>query len=33
MMVPMGMALLCLVLASQLIQGIKNMIYPIKRRS
>jgi TRAP-type mannitol/chloroaromatic compound transport system permease small subunit len=33
MMVPMGMALLCLVLASQLIQGIKNMIHPIKKRS
>ncbi len=32
-MVPMGMALLCLVLASQLIQGIKNMIHLIIRRS
>ena len=33
MMVPIGMALLCLVLASQLIYGIKNLIHPIKRRS
>ena len=33
MMVPIGMALLCLALASQLIQGIKNTIHPIKRRS
>jgi TRAP-type mannitol/chloroaromatic compound transport system permease small subunit len=32
-MVPIGMALLCLVLASQLIYGIKNLIHLIKRRS
>jgi TRAP-type mannitol/chloroaromatic compound transport system permease small subunit len=32
MMVPVGMALLCLVLVSQLIQGIKNMIHSIIRR-
>ncbi len=32
MMVPIGMALLCLVLASQLILGIKNLIHPIKKR-
>jgi TRAP-type mannitol/chloroaromatic compound transport system permease small subunit len=33
MMVPIGMALLCLVLASQLILGIKNLIHPTKRES
>jgi TRAP-type mannitol/chloroaromatic compound transport system permease small subunit len=33
MMVPIGMALLCLVLASQLIYGIKNLIHLITRRS
>ncbi|MBN1831590.1 MAG: TRAP transporter small permease subunit [Deltaproteobacteria bacterium] len=33
MMVPIGTALLCLVLVSQLIQGIKNIIHPITRRS
>ena len=33
MMVPIGMALLCLVLASQLIHGIKSLIHLIKKRS